>query len=71
MSTADRASYDAVHGAPPFLVCSRHWSPVTRPRLWWFSDPPTWPQGTQQRPDPSSPGVVEIIPQVPSDRVDK
>ena len=37
MSARDRSYYDTVFGSPPFLLCSRHFAPITRPRLWWCS----------------------------------
>jgi hypothetical protein len=39
MDVSDRVAYDAVFGHPPVELCSRHFSPTTRARLWWSSDP--------------------------------
>ena len=39
MSPSDRVAYDSVFDSPPVLLCSRHFSPCTRPRLWWSNVP--------------------------------
>ena len=65
MSNSDRESYDAVSGTPPVGICSRHFSPFTRGRLWWASHPPNWPEDVRFRTSPD--GVQEVIP--PSNRI--
>ena len=48
MAVEDRKVYDDVFpGGRPFEICARHWVQVTRPRWWWFSCAPTWPEGTR------------------------
>ena len=48
MAVEDRKVYDDVFpGGRAFEICARHWVPVTRPRWWWFSCAPTWPEGTR------------------------
>lgn len=39
MDATDRAAYDSVFKCPPVGLCSRHFSPTTRPRSRWASDP--------------------------------
>ena len=46
MDAADQVTFDRVLGAKPYALCSRHFSAVTRPRLWWTSEPPELPGDT-------------------------
>ena len=61
MDSHDQVWYDSVFQCKPFLLCSRHFSWITRPRLWWMSHSPTFPPGTKLI-DRGS--CVEIIPSV-------
>eukprot|EP00969_Alexandrium_andersonii_P272260 12033089-Alexandrium_andersonii.AAC.1 len=45
MSDSDLPPYREVFGTGPILLCSRHFSAVARPRLWWLSRSPAWPPG--------------------------
>ena len=47
MDPEHRVAYDSVFGVPPFLLCASHFAPVTRKRLWWTNNEPTWPEGTE------------------------
>ena len=47
MSRSDRVAYDEVFGSPPVLLCSRHFAPCTRPRLWWSNVP--WHSSCESR----------------------
>jgi hypothetical protein len=67
MDPEDRAEYDSVFmgpgrgPTPPFELCSSHWDAVTRPRLWWTSSDPQWPEATgfRQRGD-----ILHVLPRV-------
>ena len=47
MSSLHLQPFNDVFGCEPTLVCSSHFAQVTRPRLWWFSEPMNWPPNTQ------------------------
>ena len=49
MEVADPAEYDKVFRTAPVLLSSRHWAPLTRPRLWWHSQEPSLPPGAVER----------------------
>eukprot|EP00973_Karenia_brevis_P078318 10874470-Karenia_brevis.AAC.1 len=40
MASNDLQLYNAVFDSDPFFLCAKHWSPVTRPRLWWTNVQP-------------------------------
>ena len=43
MASSHVVDFNAVFNSRPLLICSSLFSPVTRPRLWWFSDVFPWP----------------------------
>ena len=64
MSARDRSYYDAVFGSPPFLLCSRHFAPITRPRLWWCSHSHKLPRNVGSKWSDSN-ACPELVPSDP------
>ena len=60
MDVSDMQHYNAVFKSPPYLICSKHWLPVTRRRLWWFSSKQRFPPGTQLVKESS--GLITVRP---------
>ena len=59
MDSQDQKLYDHVFGSTPWLLCARHFTPVTRP--------PAWPEGTII----DTPGSEFLEPKRPRQGVDK
>eukprot|EP00972_Heterocapsa_arctica_P031832 4690867-Heterocapsa_arctica.AAC.1 len=57
MDEADRKEYDKVFGKGTYELGSEHWAPCTRPRWWWPSEGPQWPESVTTRTGPD--GIVK------------
>ena len=64
MDVADQVAFDAVFNSKPYALCARHFSAVTRPRLWWKSHPLALPTDTEVD---DRGAYLELTPQVPRD----
>ena len=60
MDAEDLPYYNGVFGSSPHLLCAKHWLPITRPRLWWFSHTPVFPRGTKLVKEAD--GIIVITP---------
>eukprot|EP00973_Karenia_brevis_P002146 290775-Karenia_brevis.AAC.1 len=67
MASDDLQLYNAVFDSDPFFLCAKHWSPVTRPRLWWANVQPEF--GSEVTCTPCHDNITIANPGVVRDRL--